>query len=276
MKSSDKVLIVDDNTSNVLVCQTILEPLYTLETAHDGVEALLKISSFCPDVILLDWDMPQKNGYQVLKEIKSNDATRHIQVIMMTGMMTDRENMLDAYNTGVVDFIKKPFDTLELRARVHSVMQLVNFYRTELKRKDRELMTLSMQLSENTVLFEKMMDEITGITDILPEGGNGIKNKINEIRQATRVRVNEATWKQFEEHFLAVHPGFFSRLLDKHPELTKSEIKLCALLSLNLDTKEIASILSQEYDSVRVSRTRLRKKLNLENDEKLPNYLLKI
>ena len=276
MKSSDKILIVDDNASNVLVCKTILETLYTLETAHDGVEALEKISAFCPDVVLLDWDMPLKNGYEVLKEIRSNDATKQIQVIMMTGMMTDRENMLDAYQTGVTDFIKKPFDSLELRARVNSVMRLVNFYRSELNHKDMELMSLSLQLSENTALFEKMMDEIASVTDILPENEKQIKEKIEKIQRSARIRVNDATWRQFEEHFLTVHPGYFSRLLDKHPDLTKSEIKLCALLSLNLDTKEIASILSQEYDSVRVSRTRLRKKLNLENDEKLPIYLLRL
>lgn len=270
----NKVLIVDDNESNVMVCQTILDKHYITETANDGEEGLKKVKTFSPDIVLLDWDMPLKNGYEVLKGIKGNDDTKHIQVIMMTGMMTERDHMMKAYEAGVTDFIKKPFDVLELNARVNSVMRLVNFYKQQLDASNRELMSLSLQLAENTRLFDKMLGEISGMSGSLTD--SEAKEKINSIQQSFRFRITESTWKQFEEHFLAVHPVFFSRLLDKHPDLTKAEIKLCALLSLNLDTKEIAAILSQEYDSVRVSRTRLRKKLSLENDEKLPNYLLKI
>lgn len=270
----NKILIVDDNESNVLVCQTILENDYRTDIAFNGIEALDKVKTFSPDIVLLDWDMPAKNGYEVLLEIKGNEETRHIQIIMMTGMMTDRENMLKAYEQGVTDFIRKPFDGLELKARVNSVMKLVNFFKQQIDASNKELMKLSLQLSENTTLFEKMLEEISDISADFPE--NAMKEKINTIQQSFRCKVTESTWKQFEEHFLSVHPGYFSRLIDKHPDLTKAEIKLCALLSLNLDTKEIAAILSQEYDSVRVSRTRLRKKLNLETEEKLPNYLLKV
>lgn len=276
MKNRNKVLIVDDDFQNVVICESVLEPYYTLEKAYNGKEAIEKINTFCPDLILLDWDMPIMNGYKVLKAVKSDSRNCHTQVIMMTGMMTDKENMLAAYEAGVADFIKKPFDTLELRARVASVMRIVNFYKAELNTKNNELLSLSLQLSENSILFEKMLAEISEITETLPDSEKIAKEKIIAIRQAIRCRVNEATWKQFEEHFLAVHPGYFSRLLEKHPDLTKSELKLCALLSLNLDTKEIAAILSQEYDSVRVSRTRLRKKLNLDNEEKLANYLIQI
>lgn len=82
------------------------------------------------------------------------------------------------------------------------------------------------------------------------------------------------TWSRMNERYVNLHPAMVDNLLTKHPGLTPSEIKLCILLTLLSDTKEVAAVTNQTHDSVRVSRTRLRKKLGLESGQNLVTYLL--
>jgi DNA-binding CsgD family transcriptional regulator len=69
--------------------------------------------------------------------------------------------------------------------------------------------------------------------------------------------------------------SWVKNLTEKHPNMTSSELKLCALIRMNLGSKEIADISHQTYDSIRVARTRLRKKLNINKNETLIGYLMK-
>ncbi|MEM6347582.1 MAG: helix-turn-helix transcriptional regulator, partial [Bacteroidota bacterium] len=78
----------------------------------------------------------------------------------------------------------------------------------------------------------------------------------------------------FRKHFESVHPNLIQGLNRKHPELTKNEFKLIALLRLNLSSKEISAILGISPDSVKIARYRLRKKLGLSNQEDLFQFLL--
>ncbi len=81
-------------------------------------------------------------------------------------------------------------------------------------------------------------------------------------------------WELFQRHFEAVHPGFFSRLGKEYPNLTHNELKLCAYLRINLSSKEIAQILNISVDSAITKRYRLRKKLNLQNESNLIEFLM--
>lgn len=102
-----------------------------------------------------------------------------------------------------------------------------------------------------------------------------VESLITNIKDKLRNALSETIWVQFDEQFRKVRPSFLKNFINTQPDLTPAEIKLASLLCLNLNTKEIAGILSQTYDSVRVSRTRLRKKLNLETEDGLVAYLLK-
>ncbi|MBT1705992.1 ligand-binding sensor domain-containing protein [Chryseosolibacter indicus] len=82
-------------------------------------------------------------------------------------------------------------------------------------------------------------------------------------------------WKQFELHFNNVHGNFTNRLLEKYPKLTPQEVKLSAYLRLNLNTKEIAHLLNISVRGVEISRYRLRKKLLLDRNENLTDFMLK-
>jgi DNA-binding CsgD family transcriptional regulator len=100
------------------------------------------------------------------------------------------------------------------------------------------------------------------------------KEKIREVLLNLRSNIDKNIWNVFEERFSDVHQNFFVTLQNRFPSLTGKERKLCALLRLNLTTKEIAAITHQNINAVEVARTRLRKKLNLSNtDVQLSSFL---
>ena len=96
-----------------------------------------------------------------------------------------------------------------------------------------------------------------------------IQNMINELKSNSSNKI----WDEFELRFKEVHSDFYDELHKKHPNLTPNEIKLCAFLRLNMSTKEISSITYQTVKSINMARFRLRKKLDIEQDEHLVNYL---
>ena len=80
-------------------------------------------------------------------------------------------------------------------------------------------------------------------------------------------------WSEFEVLFKDIHSDFYTRLHKKYPNLTPNEQKLCAFIYMNMSTKDIAGITFQNYESIRTARHRLRKKLNIENDQHLISFL---
>lgn len=74
-------------------------------------------------------------------------------------------------------------------------------------------------------------------------------------------------WKEFEVRFSQVYNDFYERLNIKYPDLTINEKRICAFLRLNMTTKEICALTRQSYNSLNVARARLRKKLNIQNEE---------
>jgi CheY-like chemotaxis protein/DNA-binding CsgD family transcriptional regulator len=274
MSIRNKVLIVDDDGHNLSICKLVLDEYYTTEVAVNGEDAVSKAESFMPDIILMDWDMPVLNGLDATKNIKSSAATRDIQIIMMTGIMVDQNSLLEAFQSGIVDFIKKPFDSLELKARINSVMQSVNYYRSEIDSRNKELVWLTLILSENAVMIENALKQIEQILKSLSNSGSDAQLKLLDLRRNLSSGIIDSAWKQFERHFKEVHPDFYKNISSRHPSITPAELKLASLLSINLDTKEIAAIFHQSVDSVKVSRTRLRKKLELRGDINLTSYLM--
>ncbi|WP_064196538.1 MULTISPECIES: LuxR C-terminal-related transcriptional regulator [Emticicia] len=81
-------------------------------------------------------------------------------------------------------------------------------------------------------------------------------------------------WQIFEQNFNRVHEEFFKKLLEKFPDLTPGDLKLSAYLRMNLSSKEIAQLLNITYRSVELKRYRLRKKLHLETEENLVEWLM--
>ncbi|MDC7224351.1 MAG: response regulator, partial [Spirochaetales bacterium] len=131
------ILLVDDSTENLDFLNGALRRDYDVIIARDGNQALRIVSRKKPDLILLDIVMPLMDGYEVCSELKSNPETTNIPVIFLTGLA----NQLDksrGFNLGAVDYITKPFNIVEVKARVKNQL-LINQARYLLEQQNRQL-----------------------------------------------------------------------------------------------------------------------------------------
>jgi DNA-binding response OmpR family regulator len=119
-----RILIVDDEPFNLdLLEQELSDYDYAIERASDGIEALDKTDAFRPDLILLDFMMPKMNGLEVVKRLREHDTHRGLPVILLTAKAT-QEDKVAGLDAGADDYVTKPFDSVELQARVRAMLRL--------------------------------------------------------------------------------------------------------------------------------------------------------
>ena len=122
------ILIVDDDPAGRQTLESILdEQGYQLEFAENGAQALQMIRKILPDVILLDVMMPGMDGFEVCRQVRSDPAIAEIPIIMLTAL-DDRRSFLNGLESGADDYLTKPYDRHELRARLLGITRL-NRYR---------------------------------------------------------------------------------------------------------------------------------------------------
>lgn len=118
-----KILVVDDERHIVrLVEVNLTRAGYDVVTAYDGVEALEKVKSEHPDMIVLDVMMPRMNGFEVLKRLQADPATQDIPVIMLTAKAQDAD-IFRGWSSGVSSYLTKPFNPRELLTFVERIFQ---------------------------------------------------------------------------------------------------------------------------------------------------------
>lgn len=128
MNHPGSVLIVDDEPMAHDVIEGLLfKDGYNLSFATNGVEALDYLNKFVPDVILLDVMMPGMDGLEVCRVLKSDERWQHVPVILVTAMGS-REDVAAGFEAGANDFLTKPVNEVELRARVRSMMRIKQQY----------------------------------------------------------------------------------------------------------------------------------------------------
>ena len=120
-----KILIVDDVPTNITVLTEILMSDYKMLCATNGKDALKLAASSVPDLILLDIMMPDMDGYEVCRQLKSDDRTQNIPVIFLTAKK-EEEDEVKGLELGAVDYISKPFSSVILKhkARIHMELKL--------------------------------------------------------------------------------------------------------------------------------------------------------
>jgi len=137
------ILVVDDIPTNIQLLKAYLTSVgYAVEAAKDGQEALEKVVSSKPDLILLDVMMPKINGFEVCRNLKKEQASSFIPVIMVTGL-NEVEYKIRAMEAGADDFVTKPFNRLELLTRVKSLLRIKYLYE-ELETAKEKLRQLSI------------------------------------------------------------------------------------------------------------------------------------
>jgi two-component system sensor histidine kinase/response regulator len=177
VKRKSTVLIVDDDPMVRRVLKAILaREGYDLAFAASGSEALARLDELVPDVILLDVMMPGMDGFQVCQRLKTDERWRHIPIILVTAL-SSKKALVCGFDAGADEFLSKPVNDLELRARVRSMLRIKKQY-DELEatlhlREDLAHMTMHDMgnfLTSITVLSELLLKRSTIAPDtIAPE-----------------------------------------------------------------------------------------------------------
>jgi diguanylate cyclase (GGDEF)-like protein len=118
------ILIVDDTVKNLQVLGSILKAEnYKIAVATNGIQAILAANEIKPDLILLDVMMPELDGFETCKKLKSLPETKDVPVIFLTAKV-ETEDIVEGFKAGAVDYIAKPFNSYELKARVKTHVEL--------------------------------------------------------------------------------------------------------------------------------------------------------
>ncbi|MBU2567540.1 MAG: response regulator [Elusimicrobia bacterium] len=118
-----KILVVDDEEDYLNLAKTILEPEgYSVITASDGLIGMEKLSLEKPDLLILDINMPEINGFNVCEKIRASGEFKRIPIIMLT-VRRKEEDKIKGLETGADDYITKPFHPRELISRVRTVLR---------------------------------------------------------------------------------------------------------------------------------------------------------
>ena len=150
---------------------------------------------------------------------------------------------------------------LEREKKEHDIELL----RVELRERERKLINLTMMgIQRNT-----MLGELRREVELFPEE----ERRRRVLRKIDSYMNDRENHELFEKYFNTIHDGFFTRLLQRHPGLTPNEMRICAYIKLNLNTKEIAAYMNISPSSVEIARHRLRKKMELASEVNLQHYV---
>ena len=236
------ILIVDDIPENLKVIGSILlTEHYNIIPATNGDMAIDLALNSNPDLILLDVQMPGKNGFDVCKILKSNSKTKNIPIIFLTAK-TETDNIVNGFVAGGDDYIIKPFESKEMLARVKTHLQLkfsIEKLLEVIATKDKLFSIIThdlkgpfaamLHISENLYrhLNETSKEEINETSKILNEA----------IKNAFDLLDNLLQWSKSETGRLQFLPG-----IQNLKEVTENSIKSINTIALNKDIKIINKI----------------------------------
>ncbi|OIP76862.1 MAG: hypothetical protein AUK48_05200 [Oscillatoriales cyanobacterium CG2_30_44_21] len=166
-KEKAVILIVDDTIYNVqLLSLMLVKQGFRVEQASNGLKALEIVENLLPDIILLDIKMPEMNGYEVCSRLKANSATRDIPVIFISSVEEAAEKV-EAFSVGGVDYISKPFQLIEVLARIETHLRLCSLQK-KLQEQNEQLIlsaeVLSRSLRQEQELSQMKSDFISVVS----------------------------------------------------------------------------------------------------------------
>lgn len=217
-----RVLVVDDDQANLLLINKILSIQgFAVVSVKNGEEALRRIKDGTFDIVLLDVMMPGKDGFEICKIIKSDDATRLIPVIILTAL-NSREDKLKGIEAGCEDFISKPLDKTELVTRIKALGK-VKRLNDDLDRAEAVVMSLARAVEAK--------DDGTGghcdrLIDLSRQFGIFLGLAKADLKTIERAAVLHDLGKIGMPDSLLLKPGKLTeeewKIMRKHPEIGES------------------------------------------------------
>ena len=160
MSGRAKVLVVDDTPQNVKLLADLLGVKgFAVTTASNGEEALQKVASHQPDIVLLDVMMPGMNGYDVCRRLRADPATALLPVVLVTSLDPQQER-INGIEAGADDFLSKPINQPEMFARVNSLLRIKQLH-DETQRQKAELAEWSATLEQRVAQQVAELDRLS-------------------------------------------------------------------------------------------------------------------
>ena len=216
--SRQRILVIDDNVTNVELLEAYLcaadYEVLTANNGHAGLEMAIKED---PDLLLLDIMMPGLDGYQVCTQLKNNEKTRFIPIIMITAL-TEIEDKIKGLNAGADDFLSKPFNKHELMARVRSLLRIKSLH-DDLDSSEDIILTLALALeakdpytkghSERVATLATNLAKNIGLSDRVQDRIHkaGILHDIGKIGVSGKVLSKKGALQSNEYEDVIAHPS---------------------------------------------------------------------
>ena len=253
------ILLVDDTPDNLRLLSTMLtEQGYEVRSVINGAMALMGVQAEPPDLILLDINMPQMNGYEVCQQLKSGDRTREIPVIFISAL----EDVLDkvkAFAVGGVDYITKPFHVEEVLARIENQLTICRLQK-QLKSQNAQLQQQMLELQELNSLKEEFLHAVSHdlrtpimgtllvLKNLQSKSGENISisrsilermihssdRQLNLLNSLLEAHSNEMRGILLCCEPVQLNPMIQDLTADLEPLFTKNQVKLINLIPLDL------------------------------------------
>jgi DNA-binding response OmpR family regulator len=291
-----KLLVIDDEIESTDIIKMCLDASeFHILGISEPQNAIRTIFDFSPELILLDWVMPEKEGLVVLKEIKSMPELQSIPIIISTGIRTQSEDLRSALEAGASDFIRKPVDEIELQARIRSILKIEELHKQsfrmqkeihekeleiaetkaralqqELSKREKEMLVAAVEIFQSKRLLSAIKSDIFS-TETLAMGE--FRHYVEKVLIKYENESNCFNWQLFEKRFVEVNSDFYYGLRKDFPELTSGELRICAYQKTGMSIKEIAILNYSNYEAIRKAVYRIRKKLHLDEKTNLAIFL---
>jgi DNA-binding response OmpR family regulator len=181
--ANKKIILVDDNPSNLTACKKTLKDLYEVYPAPSAEKMFDLLKHVMPDMILLDVEMPDINGYEAMRELKKNDEYKDIPVIFLSAM-DDAQSEIEGLNLGAVDYIHKPFIGAVLIRRIKTHMSVIEGKKEllALNNSIEKLLTQTAGDSNKKIEVEdETIRELLSKSEVLSRMGHEIRAPLNTI-----------------------------------------------------------------------------------------------
>lgn len=253
IKYADSVIKIADETEDIeLKWLAMKHRINVLENMHDFEGEIRSMREF----MALSDTINERTNIEKLTTLQNRHEAeaREQQYASEQALLGQKQNFIIIISSIIVVF-----------AILFAVMVWANkkrkerYLQAELDSLNREITSKAMeQMQVNKVLNE-------AVTTLTHHVNNPQNNDINTTIRQLECMIDDSSHKDFDYYFVQVHPDFYNKLLADFPNLTQNELRLCAFIKANLNVKDVAKLNGVSVDSVKTARSRLRKKLGIEN-----------
>lgn len=293
-----QILIIDDEPDSIAILEILLNKIgYRIYSTTNPCNVLETLSNLHVELIILDWQMPEMDGMDVLKQIRSHTKFDNIPIIITTGVYIDSFDLKVAFDFGATDYLRKPINEIEFGARINNSFRLLEclkknidmtleiknkeleqveakakLLQNELEKKEREMMAIAINIIQNkkfiSYLKSDLLDSKIKFDFLQQKLMKQIFNKYDNM-------ANSLNWELFEKIFIELNSNFFSNMATLHPSLTWGELRLCALFKIGFSLKEVSALNYSNYAAVRKAVYRIRKKIGINEKVDINLFLQK-